>query len=96
MKRHEFTKDTRYLYLNLMESGYDCPETLEVTTSLLKDLSNGRIDGIRDGFMNGFIPMMAPDLMPFLDELPDNDEIELRITHNGKTIGIVINSEITW
>jgi uncharacterized protein YuzE len=34
--------------------------------------------------------------MPVLDEIPDNEEIEIRITHHGKTIGIVIDSEITW
>jgi hypothetical protein len=96
MKRHEFTKNTRYLYLALAEAAYDCPEHHRVVSHLLESLSGGNMEGIRQGFRDGFIPMMAPDLMPFLDELPKEDEIEIRINHDGKTIGIVINSEITW
>ena len=96
MKRHEFTKDTRYLYLALAESAFDCPEHHRVVSPLLEALSGGDMEGIRQGFRDGFIAMMAPDLMSILDEIPDGEEIEIRITHERKTIGIVINSEIIW
>jgi hypothetical protein len=96
MKRHEFTKDTRYLYTALMECSFDCPETFPVTFPILKALAEGDMEGIRQAFCDGMVAMMAPDLMPALEEIPDGEEIEIRITHERKTIGIVIDSEITW
>jgi len=96
MKRHEFTKDTRYLYNSLAESSYDCPGSFPVSFPILQALAEGDMEGIRQAFRDGMVAMMAPDLMPVLDEIPDGEEIEIRITHERKTIGIVINSEITW
>ena len=96
MTRHEFTKDTRYLYEALSAGLYDCPECFRAAQPLMESLCLGDMFGIRQGFRDGMIGMMAPDLMAGLDELPKDDEVEIRITHNGKTIGIVIDSEITW
>ena len=97
MTRHEFTKDTRYLYEALSAGLYDCPECFRTAAPLLEALCLGDMEGIRQGFRDGAIGMMAPDLMATLDEiLKDDDEVEIRVTHLGKTIGIAINSEITW
>jgi hypothetical protein len=96
MKRHEFTKDTKYLYEALSMCSYDCPETFSVTFPILRALAEGDMEGIRQSFRDGMVAMMAPNLLPALDAIPDNEEIEIRITHHGKTIGVVIDSEITW
>ena len=96
MTRHEFTKDTRYLYESLAIGVYDCPENFRVASPLLEALAFGNIEEIRQGFAEGMIGFMAPDLMMSLSDLPSDDEVEIRVTHNGKTIGVVIDSEIAW
>jgi hypothetical protein len=97
MTRHEFTKDTRDLYTSLVLGLYDCPEMILPNADLISGLAAGTIDAIRQAFKEGLVVFMCPDLMEQLDGISAaEDEVEFRITHNGKTIGVVINSEVQW
>ena len=98
MTRHEFTKDTRELYTDLVLGLYDSPVFLEddKITGYLIGFATGNMLDIREAFGDSLVPMMCPDLMDQLEKLPPDDEVEFRITHNGKTIGVVINSEVDW
>jgi hypothetical protein len=97
MKRHEFTKDTHDLYTSFVLGLYDCPEMVLPNADLISAIAEGDMDGIRQAFRNGMVVFMCPDLMDKLDTIAAiNDEVEFRITHHDKTIGVVINSEVQW
>ena len=102
-KRHEFEIDTRNMYDNLSTGFFDNPDLMEDNLNLLKDLAAGDIHSIREAFLSGMTMFLVPELMEQLESLtvrgtdpnPEN-EIEFRVIHNGKLIGVLIDSEIKW
>ena len=94
--RHEYTKNTNELYSALVEGLYEVPEMIRPNVDLIEGLSEGNFDVIREGFRGGMVPFLVPDLMEELDNHPPLDEVEFRIVHNGKTIGIIVDKDCQW
>jgi len=75
-----------------------------IYSEVSRALFTGDITGIRKAFLNGFTVMLLPEeafnfLVPYLDGKTDEqltDSIELRIIHNGRTIGVLVDRELQY
>ena len=91
--------DTKQVYENLTGSIWDMAGDLPDTDSqvsammeLLPHYFEGDIDGIRQSFKDGFAFILVPDVK----QLDSDEELEIRVHHRGKLIGVIINSEIVF
>ena len=98
--RVELNYDTREMYQTFTEHLYDMssddpnfPGLSADNQNLLQSLMTGDIDGIRQGFKDGmtFFVVNSNEV-----DRDDGKETEIRVFHQGKLIGIIIDSEILF
>jgi hypothetical protein len=96
-----FTVTTREMFDSFMDALkdiiWDTPIVAHETENakVLAALANGEMNAIRDAFIEGNTPFLVPNnIMLSIDK--DDCDVEIRIMHDGKLIGIVIDSELIY
>jgi hypothetical protein len=97
MIRHHYQVTTRELYSNLVEGLFSCPEMVRPNVDLIEALADENMTKIRVAFKVGLTTFLVPNLMEEFENLPNEDEIEIRVLdQKGLTLGVVVNSEIEY
>lgn len=89
---------TRDMYKSLTGSLYDCPENFDNCVGLLRALVNGKMETIREEFKSGMTTFLCPNLISDVELLEEKEitvEVEIHVYHNGKRIGVLVDSEVS-